>query len=140
MSEQNMDEGAVITSAQLDELIEEATTDCYDEEEQATGLLTMIDDNLALPFATRILGVDASVIAIVMDDYGRLKAVCEHGGEQQSIDLLDLPLPLPPPSGAEWIAAYRRWTEGSGYDEEEDDEEEHDEEPDENGHAGKEEK
>jgi|GEM_PF-690938 len=140
MSEQNMGESTVITSAQLDELIEEATTDCYDEEEQATGLLTMIDENLALPFATRILGVDASVIAIVMDDYGRLKAVCEHGGEQQSIDLLDLPLPLPPPSGAEWIAAYRRWTEGSGYDEEEDDEEEHDEEPDENGHAGKEEK
>jgi hypothetical protein len=139
MSEQNMDESAVITSAQLDELIEEATTDCYDEEEQATGLLTMIDENLALPFATRILGVDASVIAIVMDDYGRLKAVCEHGGEQQSIDLLDLPLPSPPPSGAEWIAAYRRWTEGSGYDEE-DDEGEHDEEPDENGHAGKEEK
>jgi hypothetical protein len=144
MNEQNMGESTVVTSARLDELIEEATTDCYDEEEQVTGLFTMIDDNLALPFATRILGVEASVIAIVMDDYGRLKAVCERGGEQQSIDLLDLPLPSPPPSGAEWIAAYRRWTEGSGYDEEGDegehDDEEHDEEPDENGHAGKKEK
>jgi hypothetical protein len=141
MNEQNMDESTVVTSARLDELIEEATTDCYDEEEQITGLFTMLDDNLALPFATRILGVDASVIAIVMDDYGRLKAVCERGGEQQSIDLLDLPLPSPPPSGAEWIAAYRRWTEGSGYDEEDDeeehDEDEHDEEPDEDGRGGK---
>jgi hypothetical protein len=40
------------TSARLDELIEEATVDCYDEEEQATGFFTMIDENLASPFAT----------------------------------------------------------------------------------------
>src|SRR5262249_29205147 len=40
---------------QLDEMIEEATVDAYDEEEQATGFYTMIDDNLALPFRTRIL-------------------------------------------------------------------------------------
>ena len=113
------------TSAQLDELIEEAIVDCYDEEEQASGFFAAIEDNLALPFTTRILGVDASAAAVEMDNDGRIKVVCERTGEQQRIDLLDLPLPSPPPSGAEWIAAYRRWVEGDGFaqgEEDEDDE------------------
>jgi Calcium binding len=113
----------VATPAQLDELIEEATVDCYDEEEQASGFFAIIDDNLALPFMTPILGVETSVAAVVMDDAGRIKAVCERNGEQQRIDLIDLPLPSPPPSGAEWIAAYRRWVEGGRFTEEEEDEE-----------------
>jgi len=114
----------VATSAQLDELIEEATVDCHDEEEQASGFFAIIDDNLALPFMTSILGVEASVSAVVMDDDGRIKAVCERNGEQQRIDLIDLRLPSPPPSGAEWIAAYRRWVEGGGFTEEEEEEDE----------------
>ena len=113
----------VTTPAQLDELIEEATLDCYDEEEQASGFFTIIDDNVALPFTTRILGVEASVAAVVLSDDGRIKAVCERNGEQQRIDLIDLPLPSRLPEGAEWIAAYRRWVEGEWDDEEEDEEE-----------------
>jgi hypothetical protein len=113
----------VATPAHLDELIEEATVDCYDEEEQASGFLAIIDDNLALPFMTPILGVETSVAAVVMDDAGRIKAVCERNGEQQRIDLIDLPLPSPLPSGAEWIAAYRRWVEGGGFTEDDEEEE-----------------
>jgi len=114
----------VATPAQLDALIEEATVDCYDEEEQATGFLTVIDDNVALPFTTRILGVEATVAAVVLTGDGRIKAVCERSGAQQRIDLIDLPLPSPPPSGAEWIAAYRRWVDGGGFAEEDEEEEE----------------
>ncbi|MGH8245803.1 MAG: hypothetical protein ACREUU_05155, partial [Gammaproteobacteria bacterium] len=36
-------------------------------------------------------------------------AVCRKGNHRQRIRLLDLPLPSPPPAGAEWIAAYRYW-------------------------------
>lgn len=96
----------------LDKLIEEATVDCYDKEEQASGFFTMIEENLALPFATRVLGVEASVVAVEMDNDGSLDAVCERSGERQRIGLTNLPLPSPPPSGAEWIAAYRRWARG----------------------------
>jgi hypothetical protein len=99
------------SARQLDKLIEEATIDAYDEGEQATGFYTMIDENLALPFRTRILGIEVSVVAVEMDNDG-IKAVCENAGKQQRIGLLDLPLPSPPPSGAEWIAAYRRWRGG----------------------------
>jgi len=107
-------------AARLDELIEAATADCYDENEQVNGFFTMIDDNLALPFKTQILGVEASVVTIVVDNDGAIKAVCERDGELQRIALTDLPLPSPLPAGTEWIAAYRRWVEGSWSDEEDD--------------------
>lgn len=38
------------SKAQLDELVEQATVDCYNESGQVTGRYTMIEDNLALPF------------------------------------------------------------------------------------------
>ena len=113
----------IATLAQLDELIAEATMDCCDEDEQANGFFAIIDENVALPFTTRILGVEASVAAIVLGDDGRIKAVCERSGEQQRIDLIDLPLPSPPPTGVEWIAAYRRWVERGGFVEEDEEEE-----------------
>jgi hypothetical protein len=106
--------GIVASPAELDKLIEEATVDCYNDEEQLSGFFTMIEENLALPFATRVFGVEVSVVAIEMDDDGGLKAACVHSGERQRIGLSDLPLPSPPPSGAEWIAAYRRWVRGRG--------------------------
>lgn len=99
----------VATPRQLDKLIEEATVDCYNEEEQASGFFAMIEENLTLPFRTCILGIEVSVVAVEMDNDGGLKAVCEHAGKQQRIGLTDLSLPSPLPSGAEWIAAYRRW-------------------------------
>jgi hypothetical protein len=102
----------VATPRQLDKLIEEATVDCYNEEEQASGFFTIIEENLALPFRTCILGIEVSVVAVEMDNDGGLKAVCERAGNQQRIGLNDLPLPSPPPPGAEWIAAYRRWRHG----------------------------
>ena len=52
----------------LETLIEEATVDCYDEYEQATGLLTMIQDELDMPFTTRIFGMEVTVVAVEQDD------------------------------------------------------------------------
>ena len=112
MRKGKINKSTALSPRQLDNLIEEATVDCYDEEEQASGFFAVIEENLALPFATDILGVEASVVAIEMDDDGRLDAVCERDGERQRISLTNLPLPSPPPSGVEWIAAYRRWVSG----------------------------
>lgn len=105
--------GAAVASTQhLRELIEEATIDCYDEAEQATGLFTMIEENLALPFKTTVLGIKADVVSVDIGGDGRLVAVCKAGRHRQRIALDDLPLPTPPPAGAEWIAAYRLWAHG----------------------------
>jgi Ribonuclease toxin, BrnT, of type II toxin-antitoxin system/Calcium binding len=50
-----------LSKARLDRLVEEAIVDCYNESEKATGLYTMIEEHLALPFATAVLGVPVAV-------------------------------------------------------------------------------
>ena len=101
--------GKTVDARRLEALVEEATVDCYDETEQALGLFTMIEDHLELPFQTRVLGLEVTVAAVRQSDDGIPVAVCQRGRETQRIPLLDLPLPSPPPKGAEWIAAYRHW-------------------------------
>ena len=95
--------------ARLDELIEEATVDCYNESEQISGFFTMLEDHLAVPFTTTLLGVEVVVEGIDLTDDEEIVAVCRRGRDRQLISILDLPLPHPKPGGAEWIDAYRRW-------------------------------
>jgi len=99
----------VASDAELEAMIEQATVDCYNEDEQATGLLTMIEGNLALPFQTTVLGVTVSVDSIDLANTGQIVAVCSRDGVRQAVPILDLPMPTPPPSGAGWIEPYRRW-------------------------------
>jgi hypothetical protein len=101
-----------INPAQLNEMIQEAVVDAYGEEEQTGGFLTMLEDNLALPFSTNILGAEAVVEKIDLTNDSRIVAVCRRGKVRQRIGILDLPLPTPAPARAEWIAAYRYWRRG----------------------------
>lgn len=98
-----------ISKAELDALIEEATVDCYNEEEQVTGLFTMLEDHLALPFETSVLGMTVTVTRVDLTDSNQIVAICRRDRVKQTIPLLDLPLPAPAPDGADWIEAYRRW-------------------------------
>ena len=101
-----------LSKARLDELVEEAIVDCYNESEQVTGLYTMIEDSLAVPFETTVLGVPVTVVRVQLTLRDEIVAVCRRAGTRQSVPLLDLPLPSPPPVGSEWIAAYRHWLRG----------------------------
>ena len=102
---------AELSGAELDELVEQAIVDAYGDGEQLVGLYTMIDDNLALPFTTTVLGVEADVVRVDVTASG-IVAVCARGADRQAIPILDLRLPVPAPPGSEWIAAYRRWAGG----------------------------
>jgi hypothetical protein len=99
----------LISKARLNEMIEQATVDAYNESEQITGWFTMIDENLAVPFETTLLGVPVTVEHVNLNQSEHIVAVCTRGRSRQSLPILDLPLPTPPPGGAEWIEAYRRW-------------------------------
>jgi uncharacterized protein (UPF0262 family) len=101
-----------LSKAKLDELVEETTVDCYNESEQATGLYTMIEDDLQLPFETQVLGMPVSVIAVDIVEDDVIVAVCQRGGQKQKLPILELPLPTPRPTGSEWIDAYRHWARG----------------------------
>jgi hypothetical protein len=98
-----------VSTAELDELIEQATTDCYNESEQVTGLFTMIEEHLALPFQTTVLGTTVTVARVDVTASDQIVAICKRDSHRQTIPILDLPLPSPAPDGAERIEAYRRW-------------------------------
>ena len=98
--------------ARLEELIAEATVDAYGDAEQRGGLYTMIEDHLALPFVTEVFGVAVTVDRINLTPSDEIVALCRRGKTRQLIAILELPLPAPPPAGAEWIEAYRRWAQG----------------------------
>jgi hypothetical protein len=95
--------------AMLEALVEEAIVDAYGEDEQLTGFFTMIEESLAVPFTTTVLGVDVSVVGVDLAEDGRVVARCTRGSVRQDIGILDLPLPEPAPEGSQWIEAYRIW-------------------------------
>jgi hypothetical protein len=99
----------VMTPVELDALIEEATVDAYNEHEQITGLFTMLDEHLAVPFDTELLGITVTVKKIDLTVEHEIVAICRRDGHKQAVPILDLPLPVPRPDGAEWIDALRRW-------------------------------
>jgi hypothetical protein len=101
-----------LSSAKLDEMIEEATVDAYGESEQIVGFLTLLEERLKFPFKTEVPGMEATVERLDMTDDEQIVAVCSHGKSEQLILILDLTLPDPPPEGAEWIEAFRRWARG----------------------------
>jgi hypothetical protein len=98
-----------LRTAHLDKLIEEATVDCYNESEEVTGIFTMLEENLAVPFPTTLLGVEVTVERVDLNKAGEIVAVCRRGRERLRVPVIDLPLPEVHPKGAEWIDAYRRW-------------------------------
>ena len=98
-------------TAHLDNLIAEATVDCYNESEEVTGIFTMLEENLAVPFATKLLGVEVAVERVDLNKADEMVAICRRGRERLRVPIIDLPLPEPKPKGADWIDAYRRWAQ-----------------------------
>ena len=101
-----------LRKARLDELVEEALVDAYGESEQVTGFYTMMENDLRLPFETEILGMTVIVEGVDITEDDQLVAVCRKDKAKQRISLSELPLSLPLPQGAEWIAGYRYWRTG----------------------------
>ena len=80
-----------------------ATADACNESEQVSGFFTLIEDNLAVPFTTRVLGQVVTVIGVDLTESDQIVTICMLGNTAQAIPILDLPIPTPLPEGAEWI-------------------------------------
>ena len=98
-------------AARLEQLIELATVDCYNESEEATGLFEMINEHLDIPFVTTVLGVAVTVTAVDITADDQIVAVCRRGRDVLRVAMLELPMPDPQPGGAEWVEAYRHWAQ-----------------------------
>jgi len=92
--------GKRLSKTRLDRLVVEAIVDCYNESEQVTGLYTMIEGNLALPFETMVLGVQVTVERVDLTQREEIVALCRRAGVRQTVPILDLPLPSRRPAGS----------------------------------------
>jgi uncharacterized protein (UPF0262 family) len=101
-----------LSVVKLDEMIEYATVDAYGESEQTVGFFTLLEERLKIPFETEVLGVEVTVERLDMNDDEQIVAICSRGKLKQPVPIPDLTLPDPPPEGAEWIEAFRRWARG----------------------------
>lgn len=81
-------------------LIDAVLVDTYNDEEELNAWLSVLGDELTVPFETAVLGVSVTVTALDLVDHG-VCAVCTRGRHRQRLPLTDLPLPDPPPAGAE---------------------------------------
>lgn len=54
--------------------------DCYNESEEVTGLYTMIEEYLAVPFQTSVLGMDVTVGTVDLTDAEEVVVVCRREG------------------------------------------------------------
>jgi len=95
-------------------VIDEATVDCYNEEEQHEGFLVMLDEHLACPVRALVVGEDVTVLGFDRDPPGEVVARCRRGRRTYRVNATALEWRGAPPDGAEWIEAYAAWLRGGG--------------------------
>lgn len=91
----------------LEALIEEATMDAYGEDEQRSGFLVMMQDNIPVPFPATLGDIEMQVVDFD-GTQSRLLACCERNGKKFSVDVLDIE-PVKGTKGTERLEAYRSW-------------------------------
>jgi hypothetical protein len=97
-------------------LIDEATTDSNDENDEHAGLLGMIREEVTCPFPARAQGEEVECIRFEWPKKGYgLNALCRtRTGKTRVVDIADLEWVDPLPSGYQWIEAYFAWRELMG--------------------------
>lgn len=101
----------ILTDEELEELIEEATIDSYDEYEQINGFACTIEDRVEFPFFAKVVGEEVEVIGIDMQG-DEVIAICKRNGKKHTINVLDLEIDPKKVKGYKWIEAYRIWRGG----------------------------
>jgi hypothetical protein len=100
--------------ARLQTLIDEATVDCYTEDEAHVGFLATIEGNVVCPFKARVIGEEVEVVRLRTREHGfGVDAVCRYKGEEYPIDINSLEWPAKKPAGFEWVEAYWAWLGGA---------------------------
>jgi hypothetical protein len=64
-------------------MVEKATVDCCNELEHVSGLFTMLEENLAVPFKTTVLGVPVTVDRVELNQRDQVVAICSRGNRRR---------------------------------------------------------
>lgn len=90
----------------IDQLIEEATVDCYDEYEQRFGFEGMFEDKLKFPFPAKVVGEKVTVVGLSHQS-DSIKVICQRNDKSYRIDILNIEYDPKKVQGSQWIEAYR---------------------------------
>jgi hypothetical protein len=96
----------------LEDLLKEATVDCYGEDEQFAGVVCTLGDELTFPLKATVVGEPVELVGI---DEGRsglrrgIVARVRRGGQEYRVSLAELEFVDPDPVSAEWLEVYRYW-------------------------------
>jgi hypothetical protein len=103
----------------LQELLEQAVVDCYDEEEEFGGVLCTLEDNLNFPLQAEAMGVPVEVLGLDSQRSSLRRGIVARvrkGDKEYTVGLSELVIVDPDPSSAEWVEMYRYWADGVGID------------------------
>jgi len=100
-----------LSEEELDEMIAEATVDCYDEIEEFMGVLYTLQDSMTFPFKAKALGETVEVIGI--DDRessrgGGIVAEVRKHGKTYTIGLGELEIE-PDSENSKWFQMFHYW-------------------------------
>lgn len=96
----------------LNALLEEATVDCYDEEEEFAGILCTLAECLNFPLKATALGGPVEVVGLHENRSSLRRGIIARvrkADEEYPMALAELEFVELDPISAEWLAAYRYW-------------------------------
>lgn len=103
----------MLTDARYYELLDAATVDCYGEDEEFSGILSTLADNLDFPLQATLAGAPVSVQALAETRSSLRRgivAVIERDGQTHAVSLVDLTFIDADPASAELLEMHRRWS------------------------------
>jgi len=103
----------------LQELLDQAIVDCYNEEEEFGGMLCTLEDNLSFPLQAEALGEPVEVIGLDSRRSSLRRGIVARvrkGDKEYTVGLSELVIVDPDPTSAEWLEVYRYWANGAETD------------------------
>jgi hypothetical protein len=101
----------IMDQSRLQELLDEATVDCYDEEEEFSGVLCTLDDNLKFPLQATVLGEMVEVVGLDESRSGLRHGIIAKVRKRQQeyrAALSELEFTNPDSTSAKWLAMWQR--------------------------------
>ena len=98
----------------LDELLEEATVDCYGDDEAFTGVVVTLAENLPFPFEAKAIGETVQVIGIDdnrSDMRSGIIATVRRGNKTYHVAFSELQVPEKVKQN-KWYEMYEYWNQG----------------------------
>ena len=98
--------------SRIQALLEEATVDCYDDEEEFWGVFYALEEHLNFPLRAEALGDVVEVVGLDEERSGQRRGIlaCVRKGEREyPLALAELEFRDLDPVSAEWLEVYRYW-------------------------------